>query len=60
MLGEKPDEALPLYNAVVARARAEHRYLDGAAPDTVDGRFDMIATLLAVVMLRLEAEPAGG
>ncbi|RXD03981.1 ubiquinol-cytochrome C chaperone [Sphingomonas sp. UV9] len=60
MLGEKPDEALPLYNAVVGRARAEHWYCDGAVPDTVDGRFDMIATLLAIVMLRLEAEPAGG
>jgi cytochrome b pre-mRNA-processing protein 3 len=60
LLGEKPDEALPLYTAVVTRARAEHWYRDGAVPDTVDGRFDMIATLLAVVMLRLEAEPAGG
>ncbi len=60
LLGEKPDEALPLYNAVVARARAEHWYLAGAVPDTVDGRFDMIATLLAFVMLRLEAELAGG
>ena len=60
LLGEKPDEALPLYNAVVGRARAEHWYLAGAVPDTVDGRFDMIATLLAVTMLRLEAEPAGG
>ncbi|WP_240663556.1 ubiquinol-cytochrome C chaperone family protein [Sphingomonas sp. UV9] len=60
LLGEKPDEALPLYNAVVGRARAEHWYCDGAVPDTVDGRFDMIATLLAIVMLRLEAEPAGG
>ena len=60
LLGEKPDEALPLYNAVVARARAEHWYREGAVPDTVDGRFDMIATLLAFTMLRLEAEPAGG
>ena len=60
LLGEKPDEALPLYNAVVARAREPHWYLDGAVPDTVDGRFDMIATLLAVVMLRLESEPADG
>ena len=60
LLGEKPDEALPLYTAVVTRARAENWYRDGAVPDTVDGRFDMIATLLAVVMLRLEAEPAGG
>jgi cytochrome b pre-mRNA-processing protein 3 len=60
LLGGKPDEALPLYTAVVRRARAEHWYLDGAVPDTVDGRFDMIATLLAIVMLRLEADPAGG
>ncbi|MEG3084210.1 ubiquinol-cytochrome C chaperone family protein [Sphingomonas sp. PB2P12] len=60
LLGEKPDEALRLYNAVVARAREPHWYLDGAVPDTVDGRFDMIATLLAVVMLRLESESAGG
>lgn len=60
LLGEKPDEALPLYNAVVGRARAEHWYREGAVPDTVDGRFDMIATLLAIVMLRLETEPAGG
>ncbi len=60
LLGEKPDEALPLYTAVVARARAEHWYLAGEVPDTVDGRFDMIATLLAIVMLRLETEPAGG
>ena len=60
LLGEKRDEALPLYNAVVARARAPHWYRDGAVPDTVDGRFDMIATILALVMLRLEAEPAGG
>ena len=60
LLGEKRDEALPLYNAVVTRARAEHWYQDGAVPDTVDGRFDMIATILAFVMLRLEAEPSGG
>lgn len=60
LLGEKRDEALPLYTAAVARARAEHWYLAGAVPDTVDGRFDMIATILALVMLRLEAEPAGG
>ena len=60
LLGEKRDEALPLYNAVVTQGRAEHWYREGAVPDTVDGRFDMIATILALVMLRLEAEPAGG
>lgn len=52
------DEATALYRAVVAKAREPHWYLDGAVPDTVDGRFDMIAAVLAMVMLRLEADPA--
>ena len=53
----KADDAaplLPLYEQVVARARQPHWYEDGAVPDTMDGRFDMIATLLSVVLLRLE------
>ena len=59
LFGRTGDEALPLYNAVVARGRAEHWYLDGGVPDTVDGRFDMIAAILSLVLLRLEREPAG-
>lgn len=51
--------ALPLYDAVVARARAPHWYLDGAVPDTLDGRFDMVAAVLAMVLLRLEDDPDG-
>jgi cytochrome b pre-mRNA-processing protein 3 len=58
LFGERRDEALPLYNAVVTRGRAEHWYLAGAVPDTVDGRFDMIAAVLALVLVRLEHEPA--
>jgi len=56
--GSHRDEAmLPLYRAVVARGRAPHWYLDGAVPDTLDGRFDMIAAVLAMVLLRLEEHP---
>jgi cytochrome b pre-mRNA-processing protein 3 len=57
----RPDRgtAPRLYTGVVERGRAPHWYVDGAVPDTVDGRFDMIAALLCVVLLRLEAEPAG-
>lgn len=58
LLGQKQDEALPLYEAVVARARQPHWYLKGQVPDTVDGRFDMIAAVLSFVLLRLEADPA--
>jgi len=55
----KRDETAALYAAVVARARSPHWYVEGAVPDTIDGRFDMIAAVLAMVMLRLEGEPAG-
>lgn len=48
-----------LYAGVVARGRAPHWYMDGAVPDTVDGRFDMIAAILCLVLLRLEEDPAG-
>lgn len=47
----------PLYDAIVSRGRAPAWYLDGA-PDTVDGRFDMIAAILAHVLIRLEGDPA--
>lgn len=55
----KRDETAALYAAVVARARAPHWYVAGAVPDSIDGRFDMIAAVLAMVMLRLESDPAG-
>lgn len=50
-----PGEAMrPLYGAVVAEGRQPHWYLDGAVPDTMDGRFDMIVAILALVLVRLE------
>jgi cytochrome b pre-mRNA-processing protein 3 len=55
----KRGETAALYAALVARARQPHWYLDGAVPDSVDGRFDVIAAVLALVMLRLESDPAG-
>jgi cytochrome b pre-mRNA-processing protein 3 len=45
-----------LYRAIVAAGRDPAWYLKGGVPDTVDGRFDMIAALLALVLLRLEAD----
>jgi len=58
LLGARRDEVgLPLYEAVVAAGRQPHWYLAGGVPDTVDGRFDTIAAVLSVAMLRLEAEP---
>lgn len=57
LFGRREDEAGTLYRAVVARARAPHWYAEGDVADTIDGRFDMIAAVLSLVLLRLEAEP---
>lgn len=57
--GAKQRAALqPLYDAIVAVARDPFWYRDGRVPDTMDGRFDMVAAMLALVLLRLEAEGA--
>ena len=45
----------PLYEAIVARGRQPDWYRRGRVPDTIDGRFDMIAAVLALVLIRLEA-----
>jgi cytochrome b pre-mRNA-processing protein 3 len=48
----------PLYRAVVERGRDPDWYREGGVPDTLDGRFDMLASLLALVLLRMEREGA--
>ena len=50
----------PLYAAVVGRGRDPSWYRDGQVPDTLDGRFDMIAAILSLVLLRLEREGESG
>ena len=46
-----------LYRAIVAEARRPDWYMAGEVPDSVDGRFDVVALVLALVLLRLE--PSG-
>lgn len=48
----------PLWNAVVAVARQPHWYQEGGVPDTLDGRFDMVSLILALVLHRIEEDPA--
>jgi len=45
-----------LYTAVVAEARRPEWYRAGGVPDTIDGRFDMISLVLAIVLLRMEGD----
>lgn len=52
------DSLMPLYHAIVAEGRQPHWYLDGAVPDTLDGRFDMIVAILSQVLVRLQEQGA--
>ena len=58
LFGDKDERAamLPLYNAIVTEARQPVWYSEGAVPDTLDGRFDMVAAVLSAVLIRLETE----
>lgn len=53
-LEKRPDPLRPLYDSIVGVARNSSWYREGAVPDTLDGRFDMIAAVLALVLLRME------
>jgi cytochrome b pre-mRNA-processing protein 3 len=44
----------PLYDAAVRLARDPIWYLDGGVPDTMTGRFDMVSSVIALILLRLE------
>ncbi len=51
--------ALPghaLYQGIVAIARRPAWYLSGEVPDTIDGRFDMVALVLSLLLIRLQDE----
>jgi len=51
------DAALACYRAIVAQSRQERFYADWGIPDTVTGRFNMIALHFALLLRRLKGEP---
>ena len=51
-----PPRGAELFEAATMMAREPHWYLEGAVPDTLDGRFAVLATVLALVLVRLEQE----
>jgi cytochrome b pre-mRNA-processing protein 3 len=55
--GRREREAYrPLYGSVVNAARDPSWYLQGSVPDTIDGRFDIISALMALLLIRLEQD----
>jgi cytochrome b pre-mRNA-processing protein 3 len=60
LFGRSPEEpaAHAAYTALVGQARLPVFYAELNVPDTLDGRFEMIALHLFLVLHRLRAEPA--
>jgi len=54
-----PSRGSPLFEALVAEARRPFWYVEGQVPDTLDGRFAVLATIVALVTVRLERDGAG-
>jgi len=49
-----------LFDALTAEARRPRWYVEGQVPDTLDGRFAVLATVLALVLVHLEGEGEAG
>lgn len=50
-------EVRPLWHAIVGVARTPRWYSDLGLADSVPGRFDAVALVMALVLLRMEHEP---
>jgi cytochrome b pre-mRNA-processing protein 3 len=59
-LTAEPLRGAALFDAVTSIARRPHWYVEGKVPDTLDGRFAVLSTITALVLVRLEADSAAG
>ena len=59
-LTAEPARGAPLFDAVTREARRPSWYIEGGIADTLDGRFALLSTIAAVVIVRLEQEGSAG
>jgi cytochrome b pre-mRNA-processing protein 3 len=59
-LTAEPTRGSALFDALTAEARQPHWYVEGKVPDTLDGRFAVLATVAALALTRLEGEGESG
>lgn len=55
-----PAHGAALFDALTTESRRPHWYVEGRVPDTLDGRFAMLATIVALALVRLEREGEAG
>ncbi len=56
----REDPALRLYHAIVTSARQVDWYVAGEVPDSMTGRFEVLASLMSLAMARLNALGGNG
>lgn len=59
-LTDQPRRAQTLFERIVAEARRPLWFTEGEVADSIDGRFAMLATICAMVIVRLETGPEEG
>ncbi|MGB2293482.1 MAG: ubiquinol-cytochrome C chaperone family protein, partial [Parvibaculales bacterium] len=55
-LNKNAPDLAPAYTAIMAQARKPDHYGAGAVPDSFDGRFDMLAVHVHLVLRRLRSD----
>ena len=56
----EPTRGQELFGIAVDEARKTHWFVEGQVPDTVNGRFAVLATVVALMTVRLEREGDAG
>ncbi|MGE5561793.1 MAG: ubiquinol-cytochrome C chaperone family protein [Bacillota bacterium] len=59
-LTAEPKRGAEAFAALTALAREPHWYVEGKVPDTIDGRFAVLATVTALALVRLERDGEAG
>lgn len=53
-LTDEPKRGQALFDAAVAEARGRHWFVEGAVEDSLEGRFGVLASVAALILVRLE------
>jgi cytochrome b pre-mRNA-processing protein 3 len=56
----EPRRGEAVFDLAVGEARQAHWFVEGKVPDTLNGRFAVLATIVALLMVRLEREGSEG
>ena len=56
----EPRRGQALFDLAVREARNPHWFVEGQVPDTLNGRFAVLATIVALLTIRLEREGSEG